>query len=256
MDYIVFLGTAGARVVVFKQIRASGGLWFSLDGTEIMVDPGPGSLVKCMSKKEKLDPAKLSGIILTHRHLDHSADVNVMIEAMTNGGFKKKGMVFAPEDAIENDPVILKYLRGYVDGVSVLKEKGTYSIGDISFTTPIKHIHGKVETYGLKFKTSKYTISYITDTKFFQGLKEAYKESDLLIINVVRYAPSEYDHLCLDEAKELIKGIVPKMTVLTHFGMTMIRAKPWEIAPKLTEELGLKILCARDGMRLDLQEIS
>ena len=26
---------------------------------------------------------KLDAIILTHRHLDHAADVNVMIEAMT-----------------------------------------------------------------------------------------------------------------------------------------------------------------------------
>lgn len=28
-NYIIFLGTGGARVVVFKQILASGGLWLS-----------------------------------------------------------------------------------------------------------------------------------------------------------------------------------------------------------------------------------
>jgi len=34
-----------------------------------------------------------------------------MIEAMTNGGFKKKGTVLAPKDALEGDPVIFKYVR-------------------------------------------------------------------------------------------------------------------------------------------------
>jgi len=43
---IIFLGTGGARVVVFKQIRASGGIWFSIDGTEFLLDPGPGALIR------------------------------------------------------------------------------------------------------------------------------------------------------------------------------------------------------------------
>jgi hypothetical protein len=40
--------------------------------------------------------------------------------------------------------------------------------------------------------------------------------------------------------------------VLTHFGMTMLRAKPWELAEALTEELGIEVLAARDGMTLEL----
>ena len=87
-DFIKFLGTAGARIVVSKQLRASGGMWYSLDGYNVLVDPGPGCLVRCISSKPKMDPMKLDAIILTHRHLDHAADVNVMIEAMTEGGFK------------------------------------------------------------------------------------------------------------------------------------------------------------------------
>ena len=90
MNFIKFLGTAGARFVVIKQLRKSGGIWISLDDTNLLIDPGPGSLVRCLSSKPKLNPTKLDGIILTHRHIDHSNDINIMIEAMTNGGHKKK----------------------------------------------------------------------------------------------------------------------------------------------------------------------
>jgi phosphoribosyl 1,2-cyclic phosphodiesterase len=61
----------------------------------------------------------LDGILLTHKHLDHSGDINVMIEAMTEGGFKKRGVLFAPRDALEEDPVVLKYAMGYVENTSI-----------------------------------------------------------------------------------------------------------------------------------------
>src|SRR3989338_8557046 len=106
-NWIKFLGTAGARFVMIKQLRASGGVWISYQGSNVLIDPGPGSLVRCSTSKPKLDPGKLDGIILTHRHLDHSNDINVMIEAMTEGGFKKRGTVFLPADAMGEEPVIL-----------------------------------------------------------------------------------------------------------------------------------------------------
>lgn len=253
MNKIIFLGTAGARVVVFKQLRASGGIWFSLMGKGILVDPGPGSLVRCLSKRQKLDPAKLQAIILTHRHLDHSADVNVMIEAMTRSGRNRKGKLFAPKDCLEDDPVVLRYLRGFLDEIVHLEEGKAYEVDGVEFSTPIKHIHGNVDTYGLLFRLNKFSIGYISDTKYFDGLIRAYP-SDILILNVVRYTPIEYDHLDLEGAKRLIIGIKPKLAILTHFGMTMLKAKPWELGPKLTKELGIEVICARDGLTLNLDE--
>ena len=55
-NYIKFLGTAGARFVMIKQLRASGGLWVSSGETNILIDPGPGSIVRCASSRPKLDP--------------------------------------------------------------------------------------------------------------------------------------------------------------------------------------------------------
>ena len=256
MNFIKFLGTAGARFVVTKQLRASGGIWISLKGTNLYLDPGPGALVKCLSSKPKLEPSQLDGIILTHKHIDHSNDVNIMIEAMTEGGFKKKGVLFAPQDALENDPVVLNYIRKYLERIEILKEGKSYKIGEISFSTPIRHKH-PVETYGLIFNYNSKKIAFIIDSLYFEELGGAYK-SDLLIMNVARYKPHEsglVEHLCLEDGVNLIKKIKPQVAVLTHFGMTMIKNKPWEIAAKLEKELKLKVIAASDGLTLNLDEI-
>jgi len=251
-DIITFLGTAGARFVMIRQFLASGGAWLNLGDTQILLDPGPGSLVQ--AAKRKLDAAKLDAIILSHRHLDHSGDINVMIEAMTDGGTKKRGMVFAPADALNQDPVILSYLRSYPQSMQILIAGGSYVINDVSFKTPIRHKH-PVETYGFIFQTPRHTFSWITDTRYFADLASHY-EGDLLIINVVRLKPgAPVDHLSLPEVKSIIEELRPKVAILTHFGMTMWRAKPWEIARKLTEETGITVIAARDGMKFDLAEL-
>ena len=249
-DFIKFLGTAGARFVMISQLRSSGGVWFSYKGTNLLIDPGPGTIVHCAKSKPKLNPSKLDGIILTHRHLDHCGDINVMIESMTEGGFKKKGIVFLPKDAVSEDPVILKHIRSLPQKVEILEEKKEYSLGAINFTTPVKHIH-PVETYGLKFHLAKIGISLIVDTRYFKELESAYK-ADILIINTVFFSPHpDIDHLCLEDVQNLIRNIKPKTAILTHFGMTMLKAKPHLIAQQLKERLNTEVISAYDGMRFE-----
>ena len=91
MISIRFLGTGGARFVVARQIRASGGIWLRFGETQIHVDPGPGALVRALSAVPPCEPPQLDAIVLSHKHLDHSGDVNVMIEAMCQGGWKRRG---------------------------------------------------------------------------------------------------------------------------------------------------------------------
>lgn len=251
MNFIKFLGTAGARIVVARQLRASGGIWLSLDGTNILIDPGPGSLVHCLKSRPKLDPTTLDGIVLSHKHLDHAADINVMMEAMSSGGREKKGVVLAPEDAIRgNDPVIYKYIHSYVGKIENLKLGRCYRIGKVEIRPAISHEHG-VETYGLIFKGKKRTISYITDTKYFSSLAKHY-ESDVVILSVLSVKQTIYDHLSADDANLIIKELKPKTTILTHFGMWMLKARPWIIAAQLEKDSGRKVIAASDGMTFKL----
>lgn len=254
MDWIKFLGTAGARFVVSKQLRSSGGIWMSLAGKEILVDPGPGTLVHCLKSRPQLNPGKLDAIILTHKHLDHTGDVNVMIEAMTEGRLQKRGVLFAPADAFENDPVIFSYLKDYPEKIEILKEKSEYQLGDLKITAPVKHIHHGVECYGLNFEGGRKSVSIIADTRYFEGIESFYL-GEILILYVVLLQPFPdrvIDHLNLGDVEKIVQANRPGLTLLTHFGLTMLRSKPWKLAEALSKKLKVKVQAARDGMIVEL----
>lgn len=248
---IKFLGTAGARFVMIKQLRASGGLWVHKDGANVLIDPGPGCIVRCASSRPKLDPTKLDAIILTHRHLDHCNDINVMIEAMTEGGFKKRGVVFLPEDAVASDSVLLKHTQTMPEKIEIIKGNKEYSVGKLKFSTTFRLKHS-VETYGLKFYFKNKVVALLSDTLFFDGLIEEF-QSDILIINVVFYEPrAGIEHLNFQDTKQIIRKIHPEQAIITHFGMGMLRHKPHLLAEELTKELDINALSAYDGMTLEL----
>jgi phosphoribosyl 1,2-cyclic phosphodiesterase len=245
--WIKFLGTAGARFVMIRQLRASGGLWIHAQDENVLVDPGPGSIVRCAACRPRLDPGTLNAVILTHRHLDHSSDINVMIEAMTEGGFKKRGVVFAPPDALGPDSVILGYARDFVGKIEPLRGGTNFPVGNFSFeTTPaLRH---PCETYGLKFMMNQTSVSLLSDTEYFEGIEE-YFRTDVVIINVVFLEPRPgIQHLSFQEAKKIVLALKPKKTILTHFGLTMLKARPHVLAKQLSWETGLDVIAATDGL--------
>jgi phosphoribosyl 1,2-cyclic phosphodiesterase len=74
-------------------------------------------------------------------------------------------------------------------------------------------------------------------------------------MNVVLFKPHESGkvmHLSIDDAKEILSRIRPETAILTHFGMTMLRAKPREVAIRLSDELQLEVIAASDGMTFEL----
>lgn len=256
-DHIKFLGTAGARFVVLKQLRSSAGTFVSINGQGIILDPGPGTLVRCAASRPKIEGKDINGIILTHTHIDHSTDVNVMIELMTDGGFTKRGALFATQEALSGDnPVVLNYVREFVERIEILKPDTEYSVGELRFRTHGRHRH-PAETYGLTFSSREGPISFIADTSFFPKLCEWYAASTVLVVNLMRMTPHESGnvmHLCYEDARTLISSIRPRLAVITHFGMTVIKAKPWEVAKKLSEESGVEVIAASDGKTVELEE--
>lgn len=243
--------------MVMRQLRASGGVWISYRGFSLHLDPGPGALVRALSSRPSLDPASLSGVLLSHRHLDHANDVNIIIEAMTQGATKVRGHLFLPQDALEGEPVVFRYLREHLEEMHILVEGGEYTLGSFSFSTPWRHIHG-AETYGFRFRFPQGVISFVTDTQFSEDIYKAYEGSDILVIHVVRLERSDLPdllHLSVPEAELIITHIRPRLAILTHFGMTILRAKPWEVAQRLSEKTGIPVIAASDGLTINLEDL-
>ncbi len=253
-----FLGTAGARFVVSTQLRHSGGLVWTLGGVTIWVDPGPGALVRALASRPKVDPARTDVLVVTHRHLDHSGDATAVVEAMTKGGFGRRGTLLAPRDALETEPVVFRYAQPFVARRGVLAEGSRHALGPgVTLETPLAHDHG-VETYGYRLSAPGFAAAHVVDTFWLDALPEAYAGVDLLVVNTTREKGRDrrYLHLGADDAELLVREIRPKLAVLTHLGMQLVRARPERIALAISERTGVPTLAARDGWLLPLDDLA
>lgn len=252
-DEVVFLGTGGARYMIATQLRATGGILFRLKKNSILIDPGPESLYRLLNYVPKFNPEKIDAVVLSHKHIDHSADINVYLDVITKGGFKKNGVLIAPADAFGEHGVIFSYLVSFLSEVHIIKPQFEIDVGDVKLIFPVKHEH-PVETYGVKLVTGDYSISYVADSKFFPGIIDAYR-ADILILNLLRIEPSEIEHLSIPDCEKIITGIKPKVAVITHFGMTMMRQGPWKVAKQLKDATGVVVLAAEDGKHYPVEKL-
>jgi phosphoribosyl 1,2-cyclic phosphodiesterase len=252
---LTFLGTAGTRYVVIRQQRASGGLWLESDGTRLLIDPGPGSLLRCLQNDPPLDPEKLDAVILTHKHIDHANDVNIMVEAMTVGGSRPEGTLLVPADAVADEaPSVLPYVRDYVKRLEILEAHRSYPVNGISVETGPRHLH-PVETYGLRVRSSEIALGLVVDTRWFDDLPVVFKDCDILVVNTVLMEPiraGSIFHLAVPEAERLIAAVRPQKALLTHFGRSVLAAGPGRVAAELSDRTGVEVEAAEDGRRYQL----
>jgi phosphoribosyl 1,2-cyclic phosphodiesterase len=255
-DSLKFLGTAGARIAVSTQLRHSGGLVWTLRGRRIWVDPGPGALVRALSARPKIDPASTDVLVVSHRHLDHTGDATAVVEAMTRGGLSPRGLLLAPRDALEVEPAVHRYAQRYVSRVAALAEGSRHDLGGgVTLATPIAHDHG-VETYGYRLETPGFAAAHVVDGAWLDGLPSAYAGVDLLVLNVTLPARDRrFLHLGAEDAERLVAAIRPRLAVLTHLGMKMLRARPEEVALGISSRTGVPTVAARDGWLLALDPL-
>jgi phosphoribosyl 1,2-cyclic phosphodiesterase len=253
-----FLGTAGARFVVSTQIRHSGGLVWTLAGTTVWVDPGPGALVRALSSRPRVDPSRTDVLVVTHRHLDHAGDATAVVEAMTKGGFARRGVLLGPRDALEVEPVVFRYAQAFVGRRALLAPGSRHELApEVVLETPLAHDHG-VETYGYRLSAPGFVAAHVVDTFWLDALVEAYAGADLLVVNATRARGRDrrYLHLGADDAERLVGAIRPRLAVLTHLGMQVVRAGPERIALGISDRTGVPTVAARDGWLLDLDELA
>jgi phosphoribosyl 1,2-cyclic phosphodiesterase len=252
---ILFLGSGGARFVVARQLRSSAGMWMRFGTTQLHVDPGPGALVRALSHVPPCNPRELDAIVLSHKHLDHSGDVNAMIEAMTSGGFRKRGRVIAPTDAFEHGAVVLPYAQRYAETIVRLEaNSGPYAIEDVELRTTRAHHHA-VATYGLLLQYGDLRVAYLPCGRYFDELADDYAAfaPHVLVTNVLFYRDvPNVDHLSWEGARSIVEAVRPRVAVFQHFGTKMLEAQPGHLAQELEDELGLRAIAAYDGLTLDL----
>lgn len=253
---LTFLGSGGGRFATITQKRMTGG--FRIDniaGKNFHIDPGPGALVR--SYQFGLNPLKLNGVLVSHSHTDHYTDAEVLIEAMTRGMTRKKGLLIGSKSVVEGyerwGPCVSKYHRSIPD-VTVL-EAGESKKLDKMKITATNTKHGDPKTVGFKFQLEDFIISYTSDTGYFPELYKEHEDADVLIASVIRPGADRLrGHMCADDFQRLVEEVNPKLAIMTHLGMKIIMNNPDQEAEKIRKKTGIKIVAAWDGMKIDLND--
>ena len=249
---VIFLGSGGGRICMMLQKRATGGFIIKSDKHQIHIDPGPGALVRAY--QYKVNPLKTDIIILSHAHADHVTDTEVIIEAMTNGTTKKKGILVANKTSIYGNeitrPAFSKYYEAFLERI-ICAEDDEIKLDDIKLK-PIHLKHNEPNTVGYIIEINGKKIGYIADTEYFDGLSQ-FEKTDVLIINVVRPNNERLKgHLCSRDVIEILKKTKPKLAIIQHFGMKMLYAGPETQAKMIEKESGVRTIAAKDGMVINV----
>ncbi len=256
MTEIIFIGTGGGRINLLKQLRGTGGFRINSKSANIHVDPGPGALLGSLRFKQ--DPLKLDAIIVTHAHIDHCNDANLLIEGMSHHALKKRGILIASKYAIDGgeggDRAISLYHQEKIseiyrarigDRKKFKTEKGEFEIEIIEAR------HDIADAFGFKLFIDGVVIGYTGDTEYFEELGKAYRGCDYLIANCLKPQTDHFrGHMSSTDVAELMRNAKPKLGIITHMGMAVLRSGPKKEATMIGEKSNVNVIAAYDGMRI------
>ena len=256
---LIFLGTGGGRFATITQRRRTGGIRIisESNNVNIHVDPGPGALV--YSLEMGLNPQKIRAILVSHAHLDHSNDAEPLIEAMTHGTTRKRGVLAAARSVLRGNEVCEKSISSYHQS---MPERVVEAVVGAKFevdgvkVTVCRAVHSDPDAVGFRFETGDFgSFAYMPDSEYFDDIVEYYSGLRLLILSVLRPSGRPWKgHMTTDDAIKIIEETRPEMAVITHFGMQMIFRGPEREASLIENRTGVPTKAAFDGMELLLDK--
>jgi phosphoribosyl 1,2-cyclic phosphodiesterase len=254
---IIFLGTGGGRFATITQKRRTAGIRIIGEGLNLHLDPGPGALV--YSVNEGLDPQKLDAVFVSHSHPDHYTDAEVLIEAMTRGMTRKRGLLAASRSVLNGSNTCEASISKYHQQMPQQKIEAVpnmkFQVANVNVSVTEAR-HTDPDAVGFRFETVDFgDFAYTSDTEYFEGIGKYYEGVRLLILCVMRPAGKPWKgHMTTNDAIKIIEEISPEQAVLTHLGMQMIFKGPANEAKLIKEKTGVPTVAAVDGMWINFGE--
>ena len=254
---LTFLGTGGARYSMIEQLRKTGGLYLEMDDLNVYIDPGPGALLN--SLEEGIDLAKIDVLVVSHAHLDHYNDAEVLIEAMTDGCTEERGTFISNRTVLEGNEenpcgVISEYHKEPLDEIVIMEDGDSYEKNGHTFES-IETQHRDEKPICFKIgNPGGEEIGFLTDSTYLEKLGEFFESTDYLIINCVRPKEKSWEgHLNVKDVKKIIDRADPEVAILTHFGRYMIFQSIPEQEKWLQEnvETDTRVMFAEDFQKID-----
>ncbi len=252
MSAIIFLGTAGTSLVASKQLRASGGLILQLEGIQFHLDPGPGALLK--GREQGINFLHTTAVLVSCNQLSHCNDLNAVIEAMSHGGLDAHGIVLGSKSVLApldgSHPYLTKQHRQLVEKVIPLDQNHKVGIELVEINT-LSVSQADTTATGFKFFCPKFTLSYTGHTSVTDQLLGELAGTDILILCVPFPGyTAQGKVLDTEKAAIIVSAIKPRVAVLTHFGLEMLKADPLVEAREIQRLTGVPTTAAHDGLKI------
>jgi hypothetical protein len=224
---IIVLGTV-SEIGALGNNRTSAGTILDVDGSQILLDPGIGTVVK--ASQSNVDLARTSIMLITSTESIYCNDINAVIEHASDMH------LVCPKELLKHDESILT--SNHAKNLKILtldkdEEKHT-SIKNIDICA----YYNKSDSLSYKITTGKYVLGYITKAKYSKTFVDSFKDSNILIINLFTLKHDKNSkYLDLEEITELIREVNPELVILNGFSKKILESDPLDISRKIKQEL-------------------
>src|SRR3972149_5630138 len=228
---ITFLGTGSMSP---DEKRGHPAFLISHKGENILVDCGEGTQIQF--RKAKLDPCKITRILITHWHGDHTFGLPGLLRTLSRSGYRKKlsGKFFGNNDfyleaerMIHVQPcnaynfVVKGNVRIDKRKLRKFKIKEGKHLADLKKKGYMIHNGKKYLAKQLTYAEGGRKVSFVLDTLNNERIAPFVKDSDLLVSEAsfssdLERLAHEYKHLTSKQAAEIAKKGKVKKLMLTH----------------------------------------
>lgn len=184
--------------------RASSAYLVWIDGmSRFLIDFGGGAMLRFEESNARIED--LDALLLTHLHIDHTADIPALIKASYFSSRREDLLLFGPDKnglmpdtntftqrLFANDRGAWKYMGDYLDGRAAFQLKPVtlaqsrtikliYKKGDIAIQAVSVH-HGPIPAIAYRINIGNYSVTFSGDMNgSYHTLEKLAKGSDLLI---------------------------------------------------------------------------
>lgn len=237
--HILGTGTAIPRIE-----RGSSSYLVRAKGLNILVDVGPSVVRRLLERGFDVDDVDL--IVITHFHVDHTADLSTFFFACNYGKEPRvKPLTVIGGKGITRFHRDLRKVYPWIEPKTydltvqrLVNESRVYNGVTIS-TVPVKH---NPESIAVRLD-EKRSLTFSGDTDFSQNLIRLADQSDLLVAECAFPERKVKGHLNLESLDRIVKKAMPKRVLLTHL------YPDWDTYAGVLHE---PYLIAEDGMEMSI----